>query len=87
MCSVTFLVTFGDTPEESSRKRKDKHTIRQLDKELEKAKVTIARQEVQVQIGRIHQLELQDVKGELKHVEGKLARLEEELDSRIHLAR
>ncbi|KAG5571590.1 hypothetical protein H5410_061356 [Solanum commersonii] len=30
-------VTFGDTPERSSRKRKDQHTIRQLEKELEKA--------------------------------------------------
>ncbi|KAH0698834.1 hypothetical protein KY284_013049 [Solanum tuberosum] len=80
-------MAFGDTPEESSRKRKDQHIIRQLEKELEKAKTTIARQEVQVQRGRNHQLELQDVEGELKHTEWKLARLEEELDSRIHLAR
>ncbi|KAH0769627.1 hypothetical protein KY290_013608 [Solanum tuberosum] len=80
-------VTFGDTPGESSRKRKDQHIIRQLEKELEKAKATIAQQEVQVQRGRNHKLELQDVEGELKHTEGKLARLEEELDSRIHLAR
>ncbi|KAH0698759.1 hypothetical protein KY284_012974 [Solanum tuberosum] len=36
------LVTFGDTPEGSSRKIKDQHTIRQLEKELEKAKATIA---------------------------------------------
>ncbi|KAH0635949.1 hypothetical protein KY289_035864 [Solanum tuberosum] len=36
-------VTFGDTPEGSSRKRKDQHTIRQLKKELEKANATIAR--------------------------------------------
>uniref|UniRef100_M1BF96 Uncharacterized protein n=1 Tax=Solanum tuberosum TaxID=4113 RepID=M1BF96_SOLTU len=79
--------TFGDIPEGSSRKRKDQHIIRQLEKELEKAKTTISRQEVQVQRGKNHQLELQDVEGELKHAEGKLARLEEELDSRIHLAR
>ncbi|KAK4710013.1 hypothetical protein R3W88_004526 [Solanum pinnatisectum] len=69
-------VTFGDTIEESNRERKNQHIIRQLEKELEKAKATISRQ-----------LELQDVEGELKHTEGKLARLEEELDSRIHLAR
>ncbi|KAK4737133.1 hypothetical protein R3W88_000830 [Solanum pinnatisectum] len=64
-------VTFGDTPEGSN---------------LEKAKATVARQEAQVQIERNHQLELQDVEGELKHIKGKLARLEEELDNRIHLA-
>ncbi|KAK4708574.1 hypothetical protein R3W88_029499 [Solanum pinnatisectum] len=69
-------VTFSDTPEGSSRKRKDQHIIRQLEKELEKAKATIARQEVQVQRGRNHQLELQYVEGELKHTEGKLARFE-----------
>ncbi|KAG5612351.1 hypothetical protein H5410_023632 [Solanum commersonii] len=80
-------ITFGDIPEGSSRKRKDQHIIRQLEKELEKAKTTIFRQEVQVQRGRNIQLELQDAEGELKHVEGKLSRLEEELDSRIHLAR
>ncbi|KAH0646922.1 hypothetical protein KY290_005106 [Solanum tuberosum] len=79
-------VTFGDISEGSSRKRKDQHIIRQLEKELEKAKATIARQEVQVQRGRNHQLELQDVEGELKHTEGKISRLEEELDSTIHLA-
>ncbi|KAH0735279.1 hypothetical protein KY285_010986 [Solanum tuberosum] len=79
--------TFGDILEGSSRKRKDQHIIRQLEKELEKAKTTIARQEVQVQRGRNIQLELQDVEGKLKHAEGKLARLEEELDSRIHLSR
>ncbi|KAH0746079.1 hypothetical protein KY285_007736 [Solanum tuberosum] len=77
----------GGTPEGSNRERKDQHIIRQLEKELEKAKSTIARQEVQVQRGRNHQLELPDVEGELKHTEGKLARLEKELDSRIHLAR
>ena len=60
---------------------------RQLKKELEKAKATIARQEVQVQRGKNHKLELQDVEGELKHAEGRLARLEEELHSKIHLAR
>ncbi|KAH0685520.1 hypothetical protein KY290_017004 [Solanum tuberosum] len=80
-------VTFGDIPEGSSRKRKGQHIIIQLEKELEKAKATIAWQEVQVQKGRNHRLELQDVEGELKHAEGKLARLEEELDSRIQLAR
>ncbi|KAH0648168.1 hypothetical protein KY285_033416 [Solanum tuberosum] len=41
-------VTFGDTPEGSSRKRKDQHIIRQFEKELEKIKVTIARQKVQI---------------------------------------
>ncbi|KAG5632769.1 hypothetical protein H5410_004486 [Solanum commersonii] len=66
-------VTFGDTPKGSNKKRKDNHIIRQLEKELEKAKVAIARQE------------LQNVEEELKHAEEKLARLEEEL-SRIHLA-
>ncbi|KAH0655159.1 hypothetical protein KY285_030041 [Solanum tuberosum] len=70
-----------------SRKRKDQNIIRQLKKELEKSEATTARQEVQVQRGRNHQLELQDVEGELKHAEGKLSRLEQELDSRIHLAR
>ncbi|KAG5620959.1 hypothetical protein H5410_006177 [Solanum commersonii] len=35
-------VTFGDILEGSSRKRKDQHIIRQLEKKLEKAKVTIA---------------------------------------------
>ncbi|KAH0636000.1 hypothetical protein KY290_036400 [Solanum tuberosum] len=50
--------TLGDIPEGSSRKRKDQHIIRQLEKELEKAKTTIARQEVQVQRGRNIQLEL-----------------------------
>ncbi|KAG5614254.1 hypothetical protein H5410_014078 [Solanum commersonii] len=79
--------TFDDISEGSSRKRKDQHIIRQLEKELEKAKTTIARQEIQVQRGKNIQLELQDTEGELKHAEGKLARLEEELDSRIHLAR
>ncbi|KAH0712128.1 hypothetical protein KY289_008087 [Solanum tuberosum] len=79
-------VTFSDTPEGSNRERKDQHIIRQLEKELEKAKSTIARQEVQVQNGRNHQLELPNVEGELKHTDGKLARLEKELDSRIHLA-
>ena len=80
-------MTFGDTPEGSSRKRRDQHIIRQLKKDLEKAKATIARQEVHVQRGKNHKLELQDVEGELKHAEGRLARLEEELDNRIHLAR
>ncbi|KAG5606472.1 hypothetical protein H5410_027964 [Solanum commersonii] len=81
------LVTFGDIPKGSNRKRKDQHIIRQLEKDLEKAKDTIVRQEVQVQRGRNHQLELQDVEGELKHTGGKFGRLKEELDSRIHLAR
>ncbi|KAH0642640.1 hypothetical protein KY290_034240 [Solanum tuberosum] len=40
-------VTFGDIPERSNRERKDQHIIRQLEKELEKAKGTTARQEVQ----------------------------------------
>ncbi|KAH0739985.1 hypothetical protein KY290_033028 [Solanum tuberosum] len=53
--------TFGDIPEGSSRKRKDQHIIKQLEKKLEKAKATIARQEVQVQRGRNIQLELQDL--------------------------
>ena len=39
-------MTFGETPEGSRRKRRDQHIIRQLKKELEKAKATIARQEV-----------------------------------------
>ncbi|KAG5576195.1 hypothetical protein H5410_056329 [Solanum commersonii] len=37
------LVTFSDTLEGSSRERKDQHIIRQLEKELEKAKSTISR--------------------------------------------
>ncbi|KAG5585162.1 hypothetical protein H5410_045596 [Solanum commersonii] len=37
-------VTSGDTPEGFSKKRKDQHTIRHLEKELEKANATIARQ-------------------------------------------
>ena len=44
--------TFGDTPEGSIRKRRDQHIIRHLKKELEKAKATIAQQEVQVQRGK-----------------------------------
>ena len=80
-------MTFGDTPEGSRRKRRDQHIIRQLKKELEKDKATIARQEVQVQRGKNDKLELQDMEGELKHAEGRLARLEEELHSKIHLAR
>ena len=80
-------MTFGDTPEGSSRKRRDRHIIKHLKKELEKAKATIARQEVQVQRGKNHKLELQDMEGELKNAEGRLARWEEELHSRIHLAR
>ncbi|KAG5591852.1 hypothetical protein H5410_042366 [Solanum commersonii] len=76
-------VPIGDPAE----KKKDQHIIRQLKKELEKAKATIARQEVQVQKGRNHQLELQDGEGKLKHTDGKLARLEEELESRIHFSR
>lgn len=80
-------MAFGDTPEGSNIIRKDQHTIRQLEKELEKAKATIARQKVQVQSGRNHQLDLQDMDGELKHTKGKIVHLEEELDSIIHLAR
>ena len=80
-------MTFGDTPEGSIRKRRDQHIIRHLKKELEKAKATIGRQEVQVQRGKNHKLELEDMEGELKHAEERLARLEEELHSRIHLAR
>ncbi|KAH0698052.1 hypothetical protein KY290_013757 [Solanum tuberosum] len=57
-------VTFGDIPEGSNRKRNDQHIIRQLEKELEKAKVISARQEIQVQRERNHQLELQDIKRE-----------------------
>lgn len=80
-------MTFGNTLKWSKRKRKDKHIIRQLEKELEKAKDTIACQYVQVHSGRSHQLKLQDMKGESNQAEGKLARLKEELDSRIQLAR
>ena len=68
-------------------KKRDQHIIRHLTKELEKAKATIARQEVQVQRGKNHKLDLQDMEGELKHSEGRLARLEKELHSRIYLAR
>ena len=80
-------MTFGDTPVGSSTKRRDQHIIRHLKKELEKDKATIARQEVQVQRGKNHKLELQDMEGELKHTEGRLARLKGDLHSRIHLAR
>ena len=47
-------MTFGDTPKGSSRKRRDQRIIRNLEKELEKGKATILRQEVQVQRGRNH---------------------------------
>ena len=46
-------IIFGDTPEGSNRKTRDQHIIRHLKKKLEKAKSTIARQEIQVQRGKI----------------------------------
>ena len=66
-------MTFGETPEGSRRKRRDQHIIRHLKKELEKAKATIARQEVKVQRGKNNKLELHDMEGELKHVEGRFS--------------
>ena len=81
------LMSFGETPEGSRRRKRDQHIIRHLEKELEKAKATIAQQEVQVQRGKNQKLELQDMEGELKHTEGRLARLKGDLHSRIHLAR
>ncbi|KAG5614506.1 hypothetical protein H5410_014330 [Solanum commersonii] len=63
-------VTFGDIPEGSSRKRKDQHIIIQLEKELEKAKATIARQEVQVQEEEITKV-VHYQKGDLKRQKEK----------------
>ncbi|KAH0669897.1 hypothetical protein KY285_024037 [Solanum tuberosum] len=74
-------VTFGDVPEGSSRKRKDQHIIRQLEKELEKAKATIVQQEVHVQRGKNHQLEDLVAFEELVHYQkGELKRQKEKFE-------
>ena len=65
-------MTFGDTPEGSSRKRRDQHIIRQLKKELEKAKATIAWQEVQVQRGKKSQVRVARYGRRIEACKGKI---------------
>ena len=54
------LITFGETPE-GSRKKKRSTYYKTFDKRVGEGKATIARQEVQVQRGKNHKLELQNM--------------------------
>ena len=65
-------MTFGDTPEGSSRKRRDQHIIRQLKKELEKAKATIARQDVKVRVVRYGR-RIEACRGKISPIRGRIA--------------
>lgn len=80
-------VIIADIPEGSSRKRKDQQTIEWLKGELEQARETIAQQQVQIQLKNKYHLAMQDMEGYLRQAEEKIVRLEEELESRISLAR
>ncbi|XP_070050085.1 nuclear matrix constituent protein 1a-like [Nicotiana tomentosiformis] len=86
----------GDMPEGSNRRRNDQRAIEKLKEELERSRMTISKQQAQLQAGvaqiylnieKDYQSALQVMDKDQKHAKNKAARLEEELASTIGLVR
>ncbi|KAK4343665.1 hypothetical protein RND71_036759 [Anisodus tanguticus] len=72
-----------DVPQENKGPTRHK----KLREELKRARVTISKQQAQIHYDRDYYLALPDVKEDLREAEKTIVRLEEELESRISLAR
>ncbi|XP_070055442.1 uncharacterized protein [Nicotiana tomentosiformis] len=92
----TWKVHRRDGPEGSNRRRNDQRAIERLKEELEHARMTISKQQAQLQavvaqirlnIEKDYQSTLRVMDKDLKHTKNEAARLEEEVESTIGLVR